>query len=61
MAKSKRAYKSEKRSKELSRIKKREEKRLRRLGKVKPPEEGGVVDPSSGGEPAPEIPPAGSE
>jgi LAS superfamily LD-carboxypeptidase LdcB len=33
------AYKSAKRSKELLRQKKQEEKRLRRQGKVKPPEE----------------------
>jgi hypothetical protein len=33
-----RAFKSEKRTKELRRLKKQEEKRLRRLGKITPPE-----------------------
>jgi hypothetical protein len=50
LVKSSRAYKSTKRNKELQRLKKQEEKRLRRLAKDKPvpPGEG---DPESG-EPA---------
>ena len=36
MVKSSRAYKSAKRSKELDRLRKQEEKRLRRQGKIKP-------------------------
>ena len=40
MPKSKRAYKSAKRSRELDRIKKQEKKRLRRLGLDKPAGEG---------------------
>jgi hypothetical protein len=39
LAKSSRAYKSAKRSKELERLRKQEEKRLRRQGKIKPPVE----------------------
>jgi len=35
-----RAFKSEKRTKELKRLKKQEEKRLRRQGKLATPEEG---------------------
>jgi len=50
LAKSSRAYKSTKRNKELQRLKKQEEKRLRRLAKDKP------VQPGEGepeaGEPA---------
>jgi hypothetical protein len=38
-----RAFKSEKRTKELRRLKKQEEKRLRRLGKLTTPEEGAEV------------------
>jgi hypothetical protein len=48
-----RAYKSAKRSKELHRLKKQEEKRLRRLGKLKP-EEPGEAAPDADG-PAPEV------
>jgi len=36
LAKSSRAYKSAKRSKELERLRRQEEKRLRRQGKIKP-------------------------
>ncbi|MBN2198315.1 MAG: hypothetical protein JW747_00530 [Candidatus Aminicenantes bacterium] len=43
------AYKSAKRSKELKRLKKQEEKRLRRQGKLNPPEEDGG---SESGEPS---------
>jgi hypothetical protein len=38
-----RAFRSEKRSKELKRLKKQEEKRLRRLGKTASPEAGPEV------------------
>jgi hypothetical protein len=47
LVKSSRAYKSTKRNKELQRLKKREEKRLRRLAKDKP----GEGEPETG-EPA---------
>ncbi len=40
MGRGNRAFKSEKRSKELRRLKKQEEKRLRRQGKLANPEEG---------------------
>ncbi len=40
MGRGNRAYKSAKRNKELQRLKKQEEKRLRRIGKLKPEEEG---------------------
>ncbi len=40
MGRGNRAFKSEKRTKELKRLKKQEEKRLRRLGKVENPGEG---------------------
>lgn len=40
MGRGNRAFKSEKRTKELRRLKKQEEKRLRRLGKLATPEEG---------------------
>lgn len=40
MGRGNRAFKSEKRSKELRRLKKQEEKRLRRQGKLATPEEG---------------------
>jgi len=51
--KSNRAFKSAKRSKELIRQKKREEKRLRRLAKKQPSPEGGEPD---SGENSPETP-----
>ncbi len=38
MGRGNRAFKSEKRGKELRRLKKQEEKRLRRLGKISAPE-----------------------
>jgi hypothetical protein len=38
LRKTSRAYKSSKRNRELKRLKKQEEKRLRRLGKAKAPE-----------------------
>ena len=47
MAKSSRAYKSAKRSKELDRLRKQEAKRLRRQGKIKPETEPGT-EPASG-------------
>ena len=60
MVKSNRAYKSAKRNKELDRIKKREEKRLRRKSGIKPadddaPAPEGTV-PEGEGEPTPETP-----
>lgn len=51
LAKSSRAYKSAKRSKELDRLRKQEEKRLRRQGKIKPSTEPDT-EPSSGEGPA---------
>jgi len=45
------AYKSAKRSKELKRQKKQEEKRLRRQGKLKPPEENGGSESGENPEP----------
>ena len=54
LAKSSRAYKSAKRSKELARLRKQEEKRLRRQGKVKPRTEP-ESEPSSGEGPASDI------
>jgi len=48
-----RAFKSEKRTKELRRLKKQEEKRLRRLGKLTTPEEPEVFSPDE----APAAPP----
>jgi hypothetical protein len=56
VAKSSRAYKSAKRGKELQRLQKREEKRLRRLNKAKSPEEEGQAPA-----PSDETPPADSE
>ena len=47
MAKSRRAYKSAKRSKELNRLRKQEKKRLRRQGKLKEEEEPGA-EPGAG-------------
>ncbi|HUU36896.1 MAG TPA: hypothetical protein VMW46_01680 [Candidatus Desulfaltia sp.] len=47
MAKSRRAYKSAKRSKELDRLRKQEAKRLRRQSKFKPETEPGA-EPASG-------------
>jgi hypothetical protein len=47
LAKSSRAYKSAKRSKELDRLRKQEAKRLRRQGKIQPETEPGV-EPASG-------------
>jgi hypothetical protein len=47
LAKSSRAYKSAKRSKELDRLRKQEAKRLRRQGKIKSEMEPGV-EPASG-------------
>jgi len=40
-----RNYKGAKRGKELQRLKKQEEKRLRRLGKMKPQEDGEEASP----------------
>ncbi|MDP2915820.1 MAG: hypothetical protein Q8O91_10255 [Candidatus Aminicenantes bacterium] len=58
MAKSKRAYKSAKRNKELDRLKKREEKRRRRLGGEKPADADGPAPegsvPEGEGAPKPE-------
>ena len=53
MAKSNRAYKSAKRSKELERIRKREEKRRRRQGGINPSE---AENPASGGQASEDIP-----
>ena len=50
MPKTKRAYKSAKRNRELDRQKKQEKKRLRRLG-IEPPAEDGV-EPTPPAEPA---------
>jgi hypothetical protein len=47
LVKSSRAYKSAKRSKELDRLRKQEEKRLRRQGKIKPATEPDA-EPTSG-------------
>ena len=52
-----RAFKSEKRTKELRRLKKQEEKRLRRLGKLTTPEEPEVFSPDE----APAAPPKEDE
>ena len=49
MPKTNRAYKSAKRNRELDRVKKREEKRRKRLGIEKPAEDG------DGGQPAPSV------
>lgn len=57
MPKTSRAYKSTKRNKEIQRLKKQEEKRLRRLAKDKPAEPGegeGQVEPEGGEPPAAE-------
>jgi len=51
LPKTKRAYKSAKRNRELDRQKKQEKKRLRRLG-IEPPAEDGV-EPMPPAEPAP--------
>ena len=55
MGRGNRAYKSAKRNKELSRLKKQEEKRLRRLGKLKEEEEAAAAAAAAsagdGGEP----------
>ena len=53
MPKTSRAYKSTKRNKEIHRLKKQEEKRLRRLAKDRPaePGEGEVQGGTEGGEP----------
>ncbi len=53
MGRGNRAYKSAKRNKELQRLKKQEEKRLRRTGKVKPDEEGDAPQADAGA--APEV------
>lgn len=51
MAKSRRAYKSAKRSKELNRLRKQEKKRLRRQGKLKEePEAGAETGAGEGGD-----------
>jgi hypothetical protein len=47
-----RAYKSAKRNKELHRLKKQEEKRLRRMGKLKSDEESEAAPAEGGGESA---------
>jgi hypothetical protein len=47
LAKSRRAYKSAKRSKELNRLRKQEKKRLRRQGKLKDEPESGTEADSS--------------
>jgi hypothetical protein len=56
MAKSSRAYRSAKRSRELDRLRKQEEKRLRRQHKAGSPEEGGEATgegpPAEGGDAA---------
>lgn len=44
MAKSNRAYRSAKRTKELKRQKKREEKRRKKLEKDRQPDQGGLLD-----------------
>ncbi len=51
MGRGNRAYKSAKRNKELQRLKKQEEKRLRRLGKLKPEEESEAPPSEVGAEP----------
>lgn len=53
MGRGNRAFKSEKRTKELRRLKKQEEKRLRRLAKLTTPEEPEVFSPDE----APAAPP----
>ena len=53
MGRGNRAFKSEKRTKELRRLKKQDEKRLRRLGKLTTPEEPEVFSPDE----APAAPP----
>lgn len=50
MGRGNRAYKSAKRNKELQRLKKREEKRLRRLGKLKSDEEVAAAPVEAGAE-----------
>jgi hypothetical protein len=54
LPKTNRAYKSAKRNRELDRIKKREEKRKKRLGIEKPAEDGA-------GQPAPSVETPGTE
>ncbi|MEW5902021.1 MAG: hypothetical protein AB1715_11210 [Acidobacteriota bacterium] len=56
MGKSSRAYRSAKRTKELLRLKKQEEKRQRRLGKHKAPQEPGEEIPAAEETPKPETP-----
>lgn len=51
MGRGNRAYKSAKRNKELQRLKKQEEKRLRRLGKLKPEESGEPAPADQSAEP----------
>ena len=51
MGRGNRAYKSAKRNKELQRLKKQEEKRLRRLGRLKAEEEGEAPPVEAGAEP----------
>ena len=58
MGRGNRAFKSEKRSKELRRLKKQEEKRLRRQGKLETPGEGPEEFSS---DEAPAAPPKGDE
>lgn len=50
MAKSRRAYKSAKRSKELNRLRKQEKKRLRRQGKLKEEPEPGAEQATGEGD-----------
>ena len=57
--KNNRAYKSAKRSKEISRLQKQEEKRKKRLEREKAEAEMGIQPPA--GEDAPIIPPAESD
>ena len=59
MPKNNRAYKSAKRSKEISRLQKQEEKRKKRLEREKADAEMGIQPPS--GEEPPIIPPAESD
>lgn len=55
MGRGNRAYKSAKRNKELQRLKKQEEKRLRRLGKLKEEEETAAAGAPAGEGPEPEV------
>ena len=61
MGRGNRAYKSAKRNKEVHRLKKQEEKRLRRLGKLNSDENGDAVPAGEGAQPETEVATEASE